>query len=358
LGHPGVWQAGQTEKREKVMTVNLERSSEVARRIAAYWRWKGFPFHDLREAERLKKLKSLLDFDHTKLIEDYVVGSRTHGLALAGSYFARLMNVQSSNKRTPLGVFNIDDLFAEAIQRRIEEVGREQLTENDIRKACQNFPGTHGVSNFRPTAAAAIYDRYIPERGGVTWDMSAGWGGRMLGALACKKVRGYIGCDPATETCWSLAAMASELVNTARRLGRDMGVEIYCCGSEDMRPNLHPSSVDFCFSSPPYFSQEKYSDEETQSYLRFRNPEAWLNGFMGATLDNCKFCLKPNGILAVNIAKVPAFPDLEQAFMGLATSRGWRHIETLNVAFAPMWGTRKPGQKWKYEPLFVFQVAG
>jgi hypothetical protein len=339
------------------VNLNFGQSSEPARRIAAYWRWKGFPFHDLRKTKRFKHLKSLLGFDHTKLIEDGVVGSSTHGLALAGSYFAHSMSVRSGNKRTPLEVFNNDDLFALAIQRRIDTVGREQLTENDIRKACKSFSGAHGVSNFRPTAAAAIYERYMPERGGVTWDMSAGWGGRMLGALACKKVRGYIGCDPATETCWSLAVMASELVNAARRLDRDMGVEIYCCGSEDMRPNLHPSSVDFSFSSPPYFSQEKYSDQQAQSYLRFPERQAWLNGFMGATLDNCRFCLKPNGILAVNIANVSTFPDLEQAFIRLATSRGWRLIETLEIALSPMWGTRKPGQEWKYEPLFVFQPA-
>jgi hypothetical protein len=345
------------------VTLNLERSSptrsvpsEVARQIAAYWRWKGFPFHDLREAERLKSLKSLLEYDHTKLIKDGVVASRTHDLGLAWSYFPHSMSVRSGKKRTPLEVFNSDD-FAEAIQRRIEVVGRERLTENDIRKACETFPGTHGVSNFRPSAAAAIYDRYMPQSGGVTWDMSAGWGGRLLGALACKKVRGYIGCDPATETCWNLVAMASELANTARSLDRDMGVEIYCCGSEDMRPNLYPCSVDLCFSSPPYFSQEKYSDEQTQSYLRFRDPEAWLTGFMGSTLDNCRFCLKPNGILAVNIANVSTFPGLEQEFMGLATSQGWRHIETLEIALSPMWGTRKPGQEWKFEPIFVFQVA-
>lgn len=339
------------------MNSNLERPSEIALQIAADWRWKGFPFHDLREAERLKHLKSLLENDHTKLIEDGVVGSRNDGLALAGSYFPHSMSVRSGEKYTPLEVFNDDEHFAQAIDTRIDSVGRERLTENDIRKACKSFSGAHGVSNFRPTAAAAIYDRYIPERGGVTWDMSAGWGGRLLGALACKKVRGYIGSDPATETCWSLAAMASELVNTARPLDRDMGVEIYCCGSEDMRPNLHPSSVDLCFSSPPYFSQEKYSNEETQSYLRFSEPETWLNGFMGATLDNCRFCLKPNGFLAMNIADVSTFPDLEQAFVRLATSRGWRLIETLEIALSPMWGTRKPGQQWKYEPLFVFQVA-
>jgi hypothetical protein len=328
--------------------------SEAARATADYWRWKGFPFHDLREAQRLKHLQRLLRYDHTKLIEDGVVAQSMHGLALAGSYFAHSFAVPCGGKRTPLEVYGSDDLLAAAIQKRMNSVGRELLTENDIRKACKTYSGTHGVSNFRPSAAAAIYDRYMPERGGVTWDMSAGWGGRMLGALACRKVRGYICCDPATETCWSLAAMASELVNTARSLDRDMGVEVHCCGSEDMRPNLRERSVDFCFSSGPYFAQELYSDEPTQSYIKFPDKESWLNGFLGQTLDNCEYCLKPNGILAVNIANVSTFPDLEDAFMKLATSRGWRHIETLKIALSPMWGTRKPGQKWKYEPLFVF----
>lgn len=333
----------------------VEANPDTARRIAAYWRWKGFPFHDLREAERLKHLKRLLTYPHEKLIEKGIVRQTMHGLALAGSYFAHSMTVQCGDMRTPLEVYEDDNLFVPAIQKRIKSVGRELLTANDIRKACKTFSGTHAVSNFRPTAAAAIYRKYMPERGGVTWDMSSGWGGRLLGALACERVRGYIGCDPATETGWGLAAMASELVNMARGLGRDMGVEIYCCGSEDMRDNLKPGSVDLCFSSPPYFAQEMYSDEETQSYKRFPTKEEWLHGFMGMTLDNCAYSLKPSGILAVNIANVSKFPDLEQAFMGLAISRGWEQTETLQLALSPMWGTRKPGQQWNYEPIFVFR---
>jgi len=332
---------------------------EAARQIVAYWRWKGFPFHDLREAQRLKHLKLLLNYPHEKLIEAGVVRQTMHGLGLAGSYFAHSMSVQCGNMRTPLEVFSNDDLFTRAVEKRIKTVGREQLTENDIRKACKSFSGTHAVSNFRPTAAAAIYNRYMPEGGGVTWDMSAGWGGRFLGALACKRVDHYIGCDPAQETAWGWLAMASELNNTAKRLGREMGVEFYLKGSEDMRPNLLPASVDLCFSSPPYFAQELYSDEPTQSYKKFPNREAWLNGFMAQTLDNCYYCLKDDGVLAVNIASVSTFPDLQDAFMSLATSRGrWRHIETLQLALSPMWGTRKPGQTWKFEPIFVFSRRG
>lgn len=333
----------------------VEANPDPARRIAAYWRWKGFPFHDLREAQRLKHLTKLLNYDHEKLIENGIVRQTMHGLALAGSYFAHANAVRCGGKLTSLEVYRNDDFFVPAIQKRIKSVGRELLTANDIRKACKTFSGAQGVSNFRPTAAAAIYHRYMPEHGGVTWDMSAGWGGRFLGALACTRVRHYIGCDPAQETAWGWLAMASELNNTAKRLGREMGVEFYPERSEEMRPHLSFASVDLCFSSPPYFAQEIYSDEETQSCKRFPKKEDWLDGFLGATLDNCAYCLKPEGILAVNIANVSTFPDLEQAFMGLAISRGWTLIETLQLALSPMWGTRKPGQQWNYEPIFVFK---
>src|ERR1039458_2620260 len=112
----------------------VEAYPDTAQRIAAYWRWKGFPFHDLPEAQRLKHLKKLLAYPHAKLIEDGVVRQTMHGLGLAGSYFAHSMSVRCGSMRTPLEVFNNDDVFAKAVAKRIKTVGRENLTRNDIRK--------------------------------------------------------------------------------------------------------------------------------------------------------------------------------------------------------------------------------
>ena len=217
------------------------------------------------------------------------------------------------------------------------------------------YCGSHAVSNFKPSAAAAIYNKYLPETGGVVFDPSAGFGGRFLGALACRKVKRYVACDPATETFTGLETMASEVGNAARTLRRDMGVEPYHCGSEDMRPNLQHSSVDCVLWSPPYFDTEKYSTEPTQSYLTFPTPESWLEGFVGATLDNIAYALKPEGVLAVNIADVSTFPDLEKAFLALAESKGWKRVETLHIELSPMWGTREPGYEPKLEPVFILR---
>jgi hypothetical protein len=235
----------------KVVPFTQAEITKAAMEQAAYWRKQGFPFHDKSETERGRELHLLLNFDHASLIrEDGVVRQTMHGLGTAGSYFPHMMSVRSGKFRTPMEVFEDDNLFPKAIEKRIEAVGRLSLTANDIRKACMTYCGSHAVSNFKPSAAAAIYNKYLPETGGVVFDPSAGFGGRFLGALACRKVKRYVACDPATETFTGLQAMASEVGNAARKLRRDMGFEPYHCGSEDMRLNLQPSSVDCVLWSP------------------------------------------------------------------------------------------------------------
>jgi hypothetical protein len=340
----------------KALPSTQAETAKAAREQAVHWRKGGFPFHDKSETERGRELHLLLNLDYSSMIDDGVVRQTMHGLGTAGSYFPHMMSVRSGKFRTPMEVFEDDNLFPKAIEKRIESVGRLSLTANDIRKACMTYCGSHAVSNFKPSAAAAIFDKYLPETGGVVFDPSAGFGGRFLGALACRKVKRYVACDPATETFKCLEAMASEVGNAARKLRRDMGVELYHCGSEDMRLNLQPSSVDCVLWSPPYYDTEKYSTEPTQSYLKFPTRESWLEGFVGATLDNIAYALKPAGVLAVNIADVPTFPDLEKAFLALAESKGWTRTETLHIELSPMWGTREPGYEPKLEPLFILRT--
>ena len=81
--------------------------------------------------------------------------------------------------------------------------------------------------------------------------------------------------------------MRTELLPMAQRTGRNLKIEMHRLGSEMMRPKLEPNSVDLCF-------------------------------------DNCAYCLKPDGLLAVNIANVSAHPTLADEFVKYAAGRGWR----------------------------------
>ena len=69
---------------------------------------------------------------------------------------------------------------------------------NRIRQSLKIYNGISSVSNFRPTAAKYIYDTYGGD--GVTWDMSCGWGGRLLGALSSNSIKKYIGTEPSSKT--------------------------------------------------------------------------------------------------------------------------------------------------------------
>jgi hypothetical protein len=134
------------------------------------------------------------------------------------------------------------------------------------------------------------------------------------------------------------------------RLIRD-GVE----GSEDFVPE--PESLSLCATSPPYYRAEAYSQEATQSYLKFPSKEAWLHGFMKQTLANCHIGLKPEGRLVVNIAGVKSYPTLQDDFVTMAEANGWRLEQTLQLCLSMMPGTRKGGNKFKTEPIYVFRKS-
>jgi DNA modification methylase len=141
-------------------------------------------------------------------------------------------------------------------------------------------------------------------------------------------------------------------------MGRNLDVEIYRLGSETkkMRTKLKPNSTDLCWTSPPYFAQERYSDDPTQSWKRYPDQESWLNSFMGPTLDNCAYCLKPDGFLAINVANVSSYKgSLEDDFVALAKSKGFTDVEPLSLLLSAMPGAKQKYGKHKSEPIFIFR---
>jgi hypothetical protein len=323
--------------------------------LLAYYRITGFPYYDLDVEEQTKKFKSLVKYDHSKIFRDNNVNQTMHGLSLAWTYFHHMWAVKCGEMKTATEVFNDDTLFMKAIVKRMK--WGTYVNPSGIRKALRSFSGTQTVSNFRPTAAAAIYHHFLPAEGGVTWDMSCGFGGRLLGAMTCDRVRKYIGTDPGSQTFEGLQKMRDVLLPILYKLQPkrpQLIVELNRCGSEDFV--VEPETIDLCFTSPPYFDTEKYSEEETQSYKRFPSKDEWLNGFMKLTLTNCFIGLKPTGYLVVNIANVKSYPTLNDDFVAMAESVGFRLENTANLLLSKMMGTRVAGgDAFKTEPIFIFR---
>jgi hypothetical protein len=319
-------------------------------------RQKGFPIYALTRDEMRGKLRSLLKYDRTRLIKEGVVGQTMHALGLAWHYQPHSWEIACGKKMpTPMAVFTDDKRLRTALEQC--RTSDKPPTDADVRRVLRMSKGAQGVSNFRPTAAAALFDRFLPAAGGVVWDMSAGYGGRLLGAIASPRVTKYVGTDPASLTMDGLCEMTTDVVPIVQRLGYTTpDIELYQCGSEDFTPA--PNSLLMAFSSPPYMGHEKYSAELTQSYIKFPTKEEWLHGFMGQTLRNCRIGLKPEGKLVINIAGVDSYPKLHTDFVALATSSGWVHEDTLYLRLSKPWGTpREVDETHKLEPIYVFRKA-
>ena len=174
--------------------------------------------------------------------------------------------------------------------------------------------------------------------------MSCGWGGRLLGALMSKSVNTYIGTDPSTLTYRGLCKMRDDF----SYLGKQ--IELHCLGSEAYLPQ--PNSIDLCFTSPPYFNTERYSDEETQSYLKFPTYEEWSNGFLQQTLRNVNRGLKKGGHLLLNIANAGKFP-IEEDSVRLGKKVGLKFKGEIKLALSAL-----NAGGFKYEPIFIFIKEG
>lgn len=319
------------------------------------FRANGFPVYSLNPQQQRDELQKLIMYDRSRLIVAAVVKQAMHGLSLTWHYQPHASGVRCNGKLTSLEVFFDPERCEKALKRR-SGYGT-CTTKSDHRKALRMFSGTQAVAGFRPTVAAALYDRYLPKTGGVVWDMCAGYGGRLLGAMVCNRVNKYIGTDPATLTMDGLREMHTDVARMLRGSGLHIPeVQLHCIGSEDFVPE--PGSLDLCLTSPPYWDCEKYSDEPTQSYMRFKTREEWLTGFLGQTLENCRVGLKPDGYLVINIANVETYPKLEEDFLGLATANGWRLVETLQMRLSKAPGTGKQLVAFKTEPIFVFRRMG
>lgn len=118
-------------------------------------RREGFPVYSLKRDEKRQELLDLLLANHAGIIDRQGRIKQTmHGLALAWHYQPLAWTVRCGNRKTPIEVFTDDQTFLKAIERRTR-LG-QAFSDGGQRKILRTFSSTQSVSNFRPTAAAAV----------------------------------------------------------------------------------------------------------------------------------------------------------------------------------------------------------
>ena len=318
--------------------------------IFQYYRKHGFPYVSIREEEKYEHMRKLQKFDIDSIFMNDKIIQTMHGLRLAWTYFPHWVDVQCGNaKLTPMGAFLNDDKFRSVIRKcwkwcstnyGSDESFKNTFHENRLRQSLKIYTGVQAVSNFRPTAAKVIYENFGGD--GTIWDMSCGWGGRLLGFLSAKNTKHYIGTEPSTKTFEGLLKIKKDF----SYLGKQ--VDIYCKGSEVFKPKKE--SLDLCFTSPPYFDTEKYAHEDTQSFIKYPTQTKWVNGFLRKTIENCYSGLKENGYMLINIANTPKYKFIEEETVKISNDLGFKQEETLQLTLSSVMGAG-----YKYEPIFVFK---
>ena len=285
-----------------------------------------FPYPEQVTAEvRDKKMAGLRAKDDT-------LGHSTLGLKLCYPFFPNRYHGQYRGQQSAYEAWHEAKVLSRAIKWQFK-VG-DPVTPRRVLKAVSANARTPTV--FRPAVAAALYKRYC-QPGDTVWDPCAGFGGRLVGAVAAGVK--YIGTDVAPET-----------VEGNKRLAEWLGAgdaEIHLCPAE----KFEPPPVQMVMTSPPYFQQEQYAGGE-QSWSEYSTFEAWVEGFLKPMVQRGASALTPGGYWVMNIADVKdgrtVYPLVEASRTALSDA-GLTEVETLSMPLSNL--NRRAGG----EPILVWR---
>lgn len=307
-----------------------------------YYREHGYPNYSLEDYDPNDELEKLIAVKDESIIENGEAKQVMTGCGYLWGYFPHWIDVKPYSDGSLLDNWNDDNKLRQLVEKNIvycvdHECGR--WSENRIRQNAKVYLSKQSPSNFRPTVSKALYNIY--GNGGSVYDPCGGWGGRMFGFIAsnCKE---YVCCEPSTQTVKGL----NELANAYKNSGKQITVNAMC--QEDYTPEKE--HFDMVFTSPPYFDCERYSEEETQSCIRYKTLSKWVALFLEPLIYNAWSSLKRGGTFILNIANVKTANRLEDASLLLADMVGLKHMDTIRLALSSI-----SGKGVKYEPMFVFK---
>jgi len=154
-------------------------------------------------------------------------------------------------------------------------------------------------SQFKPNVAKVLYDKLESKS---ILDFSAGWGDRLAGFYASETGESYLGIDPRKENhpIYEEQKQFYEKHRTMFEVDKKSMFVEYPAEDFEYQKNMY----DTVFTSPPYFSVERYSYDDTQSWVRYKDIDTWNTQFLQKTLEKIWPSIKRGGYLLVNIADV------------------------------------------------------
>jgi hypothetical protein len=180
-------------------------------------------------------------------------------------------------------------------------------------------------SQFKPNVAKVLYDKLGSEN---ILDFSAGWGDRLAGFYGSETGKYYLGIDPRKEN-HPIYKEQKDFYNIHRNMffEVDKDCEFIESPAEDVNYKEYEDMFDTVFTSPPYFGVERYSYDDTQSWVRYKTIDEWNEKFLQKTLKKLWVSIKNGGYLLVNISDVYASSGAKQKRLN---SHGKKWLEICN----------------------------
>lgn len=313
-----------------------------------YWRSRGFPYPVLAPTEMARIFQRLILTNSERVfLPDNELQWSNVGLDLANAFHPQIWSVRFARHRSPVDCF-ADDILLKACLRKALTLwpDRKAASAAVLRDSLRTFTHTRRVSNFRPTVAKALYERYS-EVGARILDFSAGYGGRLLGCLTLD--RHYVGHDPCGAQMRGLHQMNLQL----RKLKPiETKVELRHVCAEEAMLEEHRGSFDLIFTSPPYFDREPYSSETTQSYVRYPTYDEWHERFLKVVISESHRLLRKGGVFILNVADTLTAPIATDAYR--VAIELLEHVTTYQLRLMAL-PFRRNGSAYRHEPVFVFR---
>lgn len=314
-----------------------ERAPEQVTDITETLRVGGFPeIPEATEEEAKASLANLalrpITLDGEGILRPYT----TVGTKVCNSFFPNRYHAKYRGSLSAWEAWHNDVALRKAVELQVES--GDPTSPQRVLKAILFHHRTPSV--FRPAVAKYVYETYA--KGGVVWDPCAGYGGRLMGAMAAGVAK-YIGTDVESETVAGNQALA-------KVLGVSDKCSVILSKAEE---HAIQEPLDLVFTSPPYFDLEVYGDASEKAATGYGSVTGWLQGFLEPVLKRAFDHLRPGGHLVLNLPSKPIDGvRLDEAVQPLALALGFVAQES---PWMPVRQRSHIRSRHKLEPLLVWR---
>jgi 16S rRNA G966 N2-methylase RsmD len=199
---------------------------------------------------------------------------------------------------------------------------------------------------FKSTLAKSVYYSFKAKR---ILDFSAGWGDRLLAAIAHKAER-YLGFDPNI----SLKQGHTEIIETFSPKQQEKPESELQEDPPSYEIRVEPFETaiidkteyfDLVFTSPPYFNFEIYTNDETQSIQRYPTHQEWIVKFLFRSLYKSWSLLQENGNMIIHLSDIYRSHYVESMTLFVL---GWCPNSRFDGSIASIGDSFKPRPMWIY----------